>query len=405
MILHNMDDRWIDSIRDKMAEYDFVPPEGLLESVQEEIRRRRIKRMRVWGAVAASIALLGGICAIMVSEKSDRYVPLIVNVSDGDRENRSSNRPVMKKVSSETGLSGISNAKRTVGAAETLLAVNDPVSTPPLPPVASQGEAQEYQEKGKEIDKGHVDSYPSSINDNAVNTYSKVRDVSGSHLSVGLSASANGLGGLLNDDDIGANSMPAASSMPYTRMGGGMMSDSHVNTAPTPTFIERFDHKLPVRFSVDFSLPVSHNLSLGTGVCYSYLRSDIRYGYSDQTLYKAVQNLHFIGLPVNLRWTPWRSGKLGIYVSAGVMAEKCIGGELREESPSNPVYRYVGCDERPFQFSFNAAAGAQYDLTRNCALFIEPGVGVYLKNGSRLRTIYSERPLTFNVNVGLRFGY
>lgn len=403
-----MDDRWIDSIRDKMAEYDFVPPEGLWESVQDEIRARRIRRMRVWGAIAASITLLGGIFAIMVSEKTDRYVPLLVNVSDGDGESKSSSRPVKKTVSSATGLSSISNTsnnKLTVGAEETFLAVNDPVSMPSLPSEVRQVEAQEYPERGKKPDKETDDSYPPSINDNGVNTYSNVRDVRGSHLSIGLSASANGLGGLLNDNDIGGTSMPASSSMPYTRMGGGMMSDSHANTTPTPTFIERFDHKLPVRFSVDFSLPLGHHLSFGTGVCYSYLRSDIRYGYSDQTLYKAIQNLHFIGIPANLRLTPWRSRKLGIYVSAGVMAEKCIGGELREESPSNPVYRYIGCDDRPFQFSFNAAAGLQYDLTRNCALFIEPGVGVYLKNGSRLRTIYSERPLTFNVNVGLRFGY
>ena len=400
-----MDDRWIDSIRDKMADYDFVPPDGLLESVQDEIRGRRIRRMRVWGAIAASVALLVGIFAILFSEKTDRYVPLIVNVPDGDRENKSSNRQINKIVSSATELSSISNTKRTLGFAETVIALNDPSSIPEIPSEARQVDTQEYQERGKKTDSEPGDSYLSSISDNGVTTYSGMRDVSGSHLSVGLSASANGLGGLLNDNDIGATSMPAASSMPYTRMGGGMMSDSHANTVPTPTFIERFDHKLPVRFSVDFSLPVGHHFSFDAGVCYSYLRSDIRYGYSDQPLYKAVQKLHFIGIPVNLRWTPWRSGKFGIYVSAGVMAEKCIGGELREESPSNPVYRYVGCDERPFQFSFNAAAGAQYDLTRNCALFIEPGVGVYLKNGSRLRTIYSERPLTFNVNVGLRFGY
>lgn len=133
-------------------------------------------------------------------------------------------------------------------------------------------------------------------------------------------------------------------------------------------------------------------------------KSDIRYGYSDSPLFKATQNLHFIGIPVNARYTPWSSRKLGIYVSAGFMAEKCIAGQIKKENPQDPDYAYAGSDERPFQFSFNAAAGAQYSLTHKCAVFIEPGVGIYLKNGSRLRTIYSERPVTFNVNVGLRFG-
>ena len=86
------------------------------------------------------------------------------------------------------------------------------------------------------------------------------------------------------------------------------------------------------------------------------------------------------------------------------MAEKCIAGDIREDSSSDAGYRYSGCDERPFQFSFNAAAGLQYALAAGCSVFIEPGVGIYLNNGSKLRTIYSERPVTFNVNVGFRFG-
>ena len=87
------------------------------------------------------------------------------------------------------------------------------------------------------------------------------------------------------------------------------------------------------------------------------------------------------------------------------MAEKCIAGQIREADPQDPGYAYVGSDERPFQFSVNAAVGAQYLLAGRCAVFIEPGVGIYLKNGSKLRTIYSERPVTLNVNVGLRFGH
>ena len=395
-----MDDKWIDSIKDKMADFDFLPPEGLLESVQEEIRGRRIKRMRLWGAIAASIALLGGIFVAIFSEKTENYVPLIADVADKDKENETLCRPKGKTVVYATT---VSKPKRARASEVSIIADNGPASIFPLPSEAMQGEAQEDLEIGKTKDSEPCDSYQSYTTDSDINMDYKENYDSGFPLSVGVSASANGLGGLMNDSDTGEN-LPSSSSMSGTRMGGGMMSDSHTNANPTPTFVERFDHKLPVRFSVDFSLPISHNLSVGTGICYSYLRSDIRYGYSDHSLYNAIQNLHFIGIPVNLRFTPWRAGKLGVYVAAGVMAEKCIGGELKEESPSNPAYRYEGYDERPFQFSFNAAVGFQYSLAHKCAIFVEPGVGLYLKNGSRLRTIYSERPLTFNINVGLRFG-
>lgn len=390
-----MDDKWIDSIKDKMVEYDVIPPPDLLESVQAEIRARRLRRFRLWGAIAASIALLGGIFVGMVSEKTENYLPLIVDVADEYKETESINRPTEKTAFCAAT---VSKPKRARVTEVSILAANYPASITPLQSEATQGRAQEDLDRGEKNDSDQSDA-----TDNEVNTDYKEKHVNGSPLSVGVAASANGLGGLIDGDTGG--SLPNSSSMPYTRMGGGIMSDSHTNEVPTPRFIERFDHKLPVRFSVDFSLPVANNLSVGTGLCYSYLRSDIRYGYSNQTLYKAIQNLHFIGIPVNLRFTPWGSGKFGIYISAGVMAEKCIGGELKEGSLSNPTYRYEGYDERPFQFSFNASAGLQYSPAHKCAIFIEPGVGMYLKNGSKLRTIYSERPLTFNVNVGLRFGY
>ncbi|MBD5274975.1 MAG: hypothetical protein HDS37_02560 [Bacteroides sp.] len=226
-----------------------------------------------------------------------------------------------------------------------------------------------------------------------------------SPLSMGASASANGLRGMLNGDNVEDHPLLASASMPHTRMGGGFIGESNSNNSPTPTYIELFDHRLPVRASIDFSWSVGYGQSVGTGVTYSYLRSDIRYGYSDSPIFKASQCLHFLGVPVNVRYTPWSFGNLGIYVSAGFMAEKCIAGQIKESDPQYPVYRYDGCDSRPFQLSFNAAAGVQYSLAHKCAVFIEPGVDIYLNNGSRLRTIYSEKPLTFNVNVGLRFGH
>ncbi|MDE5871505.1 MAG: hypothetical protein K2H22_06170 [Muribaculaceae bacterium] len=399
-----MDDRWIDSIKDKMAEYDFAPPEGLLESVQDEIRGRRIRRMRVWGAIAASITLLGGIFAIMVSEKTDRYVPLIVNISDEDRENEPSNIQVEKTVSYVAALTNISNAKRRVTTTEAVLEINGAASIPQLSSQACQEEVQDYQEREKKTDTESGDSYPSSSGDNCADMASKVRKARETTMSAGVSASANGLGSLLNDNDVGGSSIPTSASMPSTRMGGGMMSDSHANAVPPPTFVERFDHKLPVRASVDFSWPVWHNLHVGSGVTYSYLHSDIRYGYSDSPLFKASQDLHFIGIPVSIRYIPWSFRKLDIYTSAAFVAEKCIGGGIKTENTSDPGYSYTGCDDRPFQFSFNAAVGLQYSLAGKCAVFVEPGVGIYLNNGSRLRTIYSERPLTFNINVGIRFG-
>lgn len=398
-----MDDKWIDRMRDKMVEYEVVPPDGLLESVRDDIRSRMIKKRRVWWSIAASIALLGGIFAAVISEKIDKSIPLIVDVGEVDRhsEKGSFDQSSEKAVFTATTLSRQMIPSSQGGA---VLAFNNGESTGSVKKEDFQVEADAYPEDSNKTDTESGNYSLPETEDYDVDTFSKKERVSESSLSVGVAASANGLGSLLNAGDIDGSSMHSSSLMPSTRMGGGVLTESPSNAAPSPTFVEMFDHKLPARFSIDFSWSVGHNLNVGTGICYSYLRSDIKYGYSDSPLLKASQNLHFIGVPVNVRYTPWRYRKFEFYTSIGFMAEKCIWGEIKEESPSNSGYRYAGCDERPFQFSFNAAAGLQYALTHKCALFVEPGVGMYINNGSRLRTIYSARPLTFNVNVGLRLG-
>ena len=382
-----MDDKWIDSIRDKMAEYDFVPPDGLLESVQAEIRGRRIRRMRLWGFIAASIAVLAGIFVALIPDMPEVAPrPLASDVAGEDKG-------TAKQIAENKAVTEPLPITR-----KSVKAVLMSVEANPTSETVEQLETEDSPEEKMVDDDRHSEETVDGV---------EIVDVDSrkhSPLSVGVSASANGLGGMLNDSNIEGSSKLASASVPHTRMGGGFIGGSNSNNSPTPTYVEMFDHRLPMRASIDFSWNVGHGLSVGTGLTYSYLKSDIRYGYSDSPLFKASQCLHFIGIPVNVRYAPWNFRNLGIYVSAGFMAEKCIAGQIKEADPQYPLYRYEGCDSRPFQFSFNGAAGVQYSLTHKCAVFVEPGVGIYLKNGSKLRTIYSERPLTFSINVGLRFG-
>ncbi len=394
-----MDDKWIDSIRDKMVEYEVVPPEGLLESVEKEVRAVKRRRRLLFSAIAASVALIGCISLMLIPEVEKETLPTVSEVKVREKE----------KALSQTIAE---NTIQEVSACQTHKSRSASSTVPEMAESDS-----EYVETSSEIEierdvvksQDEVSASPYSASDDSspaipvIVRSEKSSSISASPISVGVSASANGLGSVMQDGNI--DWQPNQEAIPSTRMGGGLLTDVPFDNSPTPTFIEMFDHKLPMRFSVDFSWRVAHCLDIGTGLCYSYLRSDIKYGYSDSSLSKATQNLHFIGIPVNLRYTPWSFRKFDVYASLGFMAEKCIAGEIEDESSHAPRYSYEGCGDRPFQFSFNAAAGIQYDITHNCAIFIEPGVGLYLKNGSRLRTIYTERPLTFNINVGLRFGH
>ena len=385
-----MDDKWIESIRDSLMEYEATPPDGLLESVQDEIRLRRRWRIWIFGAIASCIAIV--VCISLT---------LLPDMREGE------DALVAEEVALAEQTAAIQESVN--GEAASIMEQQNPEATAQPEPIYSHDDTPEYIEDMPH-EKVEPSRRPNRIDDDLYAEYASTIEAVDPHrsvqspISVGISSSANGLCGMLGEDDLNRFRPHASSAMPLTRMGGGSLTNSPEENRPMPTYVEVFDHRLPVRFSVDFSWPVCHNIAVATGLTYSYLKSDIRYGYSDSRLSKASQNLHFLGIPVNLRYTPWRVGRLDIYASAGFMAEKCIAGDIRDDSSSDAGYRYSGCDERPFQFSFNAAVGLQYALAAGCSVFIEPGVGIYLNNGSKLRTIYSERPVTFNVNVGFRFG-
>lgn len=404
-----MDEKWIDSIKDKMADYEIAPPAGMLEAVEAKVRARKIRNRWIFGAVAASVALIGGVSIALIPDmpkvSSD---PLVsdetVEKEGNDIEDEGINQ-IAETVMDSDPISVMSKSKRVV------VVTNSGGQDSENPVLAETEDNPDESEVYEEQSQSKAESQ-SPRGDSDYERYSEYLSVaesivshSDTHapVSVGVSTSANGLGGVLGDDGIESRPLPASAAIPRTRMGGGMLGSSNTVEPPAPRFIEVFDHKLPVRASVDFSWSLGYNLSVGTGITYSYLRSDISYGYSDSPLFKASQSLHFLGIPVNLRYTPWSFKKLDIYVSGGIMAEKCMAGGIKTENPQDPEYSYAGCDDRPFQFSVNAAVGLEYSLAGGCAVFIEPGLGFYLKNGSRLRTIYTERPVTFNVNIGLRF--
>lgn len=388
-----MDDKWIDNIRDKMVEYNAIPPEGLLESVEKEVRAVKMRRRLLFSAIAASVALIGGISVMLIPEVEKETLPAISEARVKEKEKVSAKEKIAENKIHEVA-AGQKTHSRVVASAASEMVENE---------VEHAGSSSEIEIEDAEV-KAHddkVDVFPHSPAEECTPVI--VHSEKPAPISVGVSASANGLGSLMQDGNI--DWQPSQGALPATRMGGGVLTDVPSDNSPAPTFVEMFDHKLPLRFSVDFSWRVAHGLDIGTGLCYSYLRSDIKYGYSDLQLSKATQNLHFIGIPVNLRYIPWSFRKFDVYGSLGFMAEKCIGGEIKDESSNGSRYSYEGCDDRPYQFSFNAAVGIQYDITHKCAVFLEPGIGMYLKNGSKLRTIYAERPLTFNINVGLRFSY
>ena len=169
----------------------------------------------------------------------------------------------------------------------------------------------------------------------------------------------------------------------------------------------RVRHHLPVHAGASIAYRINDRVSVETGIAYSYLSADIHEG-SDSYYFAGEQSLHYVGIPVGVRVRAMSRKKFDIYVGAGFEADKCVSGTLKKSYVINGQTRDDGHESisiRPLQWSVNAGAGVQYNISSMVGIYAEPGLSYYFDNGSNIETIYSEKPLNFNLNIGLRVSF
>lgn len=161
----------------------------------------------------------------------------------------------------------------------------------------------------------------------------------------------------------------------------------------------------PVQVGVTLAYSFTDRLSLESGLTYSCLISDLSSG-TDNGNYRIRQSLHYLGLPLSLRYDFLKINRFSMYSSLGGQMEKCVSGKT--------VTDYFSMGEKissekgkimvePLQWSVNAHVGAQYSFTGWTGIYLEAGAAYYFRNNSPVNCIYSERPLNFSLRAGVRF--
>ena len=155
----------------------------------------------------------------------------------------------------------------------------------------------------------------------------------------------------------------------------------------------------------DIETDIKHRLPIRAG--YANPTSDVREG-SESHYYTGEQKLHYIGIPLNLKYRVLSWKRLDLYASAGVLAEKCVSAKLDKDfildnKKKGSVSENLSA--KPMQWSVNASAGVQCTLVKSMSIFVEPGISYYFNDGTDIRTIYKEKPFNFNLNLGIRFTF
>lgn len=186
--------------------------------------------------------------------------------------------------------------------------------------------------------------------------------------------------------------------------GDGLISGGSYNLLSPDDYTDII-HRPPISFSLTANFPVGENLGLETGLSYTYLFS--RFNRSDNFIYRGTLQQHYIGIPVNLRYTVWQNDAWNIYLLAGGSIEKGLRAIYKQEIEYNgdrvhhtDVYSRID----GFQFSAQGGVGFSYRLRDNLSLFGEPRIVYYFKNNQPM-SARTDNPLIFGLNMGIRLGF
>lgn len=428
-----MKTNWQKDIHDRLGSYEKDAPEGLWEGISRELPKlndgvmlthkpQRTAKFRMWRvagvAAAASVALVIGYSFFGNSANDNINIP--TNTTKHPNMLASNKKPLGNEptgvcaeqathsaddlLSEQPTLASALTEQPTLASASTETDVKE---------ISSKEEYSKKEENGKENEQAEVkpekreDSrvLPKSQND-ALLAYNDLTERRGSaDASSRWTVSTGAMGGL------GASGTTTAYGDYLVLASPGVMDakDSpmlDMNTVNRDVEQKtEYDHHLPIRIGLSVAYALTDRLSISSGLTYTRLSSDIK-DASRESKYIGEQRLHYVGIPVNVSYKVASSRWISLYGTAGVLAEKCVSGTTDEGYVENNTMKYTNTQDissKPLQMSVNAGVGIQFDFIDNVGIYAEPGLSYYFDDGSALQTIYKEKPLNFNLNVGVRF--
>lgn len=157
-------------------------------------------------------------------------------------------------------------------------------------------------------------------------------------------------------------------------------------------------HAQPLSVGLSVGYALNHRLALTSGLVYTRAETDfIKSSGNDDII--ETQKLHYIGIPISLKYKIWGNNHVQTYASAGGEADFNVKASLEADGlKTDAPHDHV-------QFSANAALGIQINALPQVGLFAEPGVKYYFNNNSPVETIFKDKPWAFNLQVGVRVDF
>ena len=429
-----MDNEWKKSLRERFSDYASPEPEGLWEGIEQGMAGKpRRKMLPVWIASGLAAAAAVALVVFLHPEKTletpglQKQATLAESVQAEpavvDTTATSSPAPTTPSSPAATGdleaATGSKSVPFAVASRQTLLAeaepaVSAPVSEETVPDAVNDRHSRPDRETVVEqattvAEKKEVREMPDQVgHDDRVGHDDLIPASKRKRFSIG----AYGNGGQASKEQLQGYGMNRTGEYLGTRATGsnvkndvsGLMRTLASNRASS----FEAHHAAPLRVGVTAAWELAPHLNLVSGLNWTYLNSEFEETASPiRTV--VGQDLGYLGIPLRLEtaFNVWK----GLWLSAGAggMVEKgllssswtntWVDGQMAE-TVKNPKP-----DTGGLLWSVGANAGAEYRFSPSFGLYFTPGVEYHFDNGSEVRSAYTEKPLHWNVNLGVRFHF
>lgn len=421
---------WTDTLKQKMAGYEERPSDELWAALSEKAglqeNRRKVIPVWFWGLSAAAALMAGIFVVTKVNDKS-------VNALGGITADVAVSKPVDAEVSEpvERTLAEDLAEVKSRKAKSALIAEAVPVESSVGAGVIedSAESAETSVPENQDVDAVPVESSVSAVAEDVTSVNAEEQaamswdeylketpsEKARARRSGGFSA------GILAGGAVGGNtfgSKPTAMVMGANPLAAGVTKTDWIDKDSKASAIvynqpevqEEYSHKIPVKVGLTARYNITGRLGVETGLTYSILSSSVKTGNSEtgKNWSTGSQTLHYLGIPLNISFNILNSRYVNIYVTGGGMMEKSISGSIKtDEYVDGKFARTLKTNISPkgLQWSVNAAAGVQANILPQLGFFVEPGVSHHFKNGSRVRSIYTDKPTDFSLGFGLRYSF
>lgn len=402
---------WARQLEHRLADHQEAPSHDLWTDIEARMaegsgKAARLATLRRWSAVAAAVLLTLGGAYLWWQQREPEAVAdgrvqtgkaiagAVEKTSDApvaEPNERISGRPVAEAVShtampltySNEAAPHVKHAAQQGQTAyeEPKAAGEEPASAPPAEGEPASPATEPRQATTITAPSQHKEVHPATI-------------ATPHQRSIALSLYASN--GLTRYND---RSPVMMSPLMAAQFDYGHLSGSSAARARSAIYLanveERQQHSQPVSFGLTASYPLGRRFALSAGVAYTRLSSTFTSIVHGSEIDRR-QTLHYLGIPLTLRWDAWRYHGLKVYLAAGAQADWNIKARSEIQGTVLPM------DKDGTQWSVGGSLGVQYDVLPQLGIYAEPGLRHYFDNGSPVRNYYKDHPTNFSLQIGLR---